>query len=871
LKGCNFVEIKNTIGEELIKERLVEAAQDDVQKRLFRKALWGVTKTGIATLGLTAGIGALDYYLHQPGLTHNIIEGIAAGYQYLQQIDPATGKPLIADIYKPWLLSGSICAFTVGSLGWWALNSIASTTYSKKNTIADAVLSVSHQSIQSELDTYARITHKPAYRWEQIRADYFDVLVELAQLSEAVLVAKDGNLLLKTTYPKKASKYAYIRPTLEQIVDGLNTRKDFEHMDIPNGKIRRVTFPLPLEPNQAQMYCEAYIFQDKDREAAKGFLGFDVFSKRISNTEWVIGSIGPQRPKHYSLNFNTRIKSFPDVETIKRGILNPLYYRNPPQDAVALAYITEATYPVARGGVSSVVHQMIRDLKPEHLNAQRIHNEVVPLIGFPGTFKTRISYDPTDNTHINPAIVLYGHTKNPSLDIKADIIGNQLFSGRLIGETEERYRSRELKRLIFDFEKAFAEHDTSLFYDVADRMQFFSLDEILNSKETLEVLHNLYYQIHDEEKPDFKYYQNEWRVLRRAPLVVIKSKKVEADVYYTLLTGVAGVYAALAKREYGEKFKQKKKVVLTEHGIFAEDIRVFLANTSMHPYLRQMWERALDFYSKITYQAADKITTLCTTNYNKQIRDGAPADKMEVIPVGIGLDPTPITQEFPNLQDPRSFSFGLLGNVQPVKRIELIIAVAENLQNHYGKCVDWNCYVMGRDDEDSPAYARQIHSAVDHSSVLKGIFHFRPYSGDYRVAYGHLDTGILLSASEVMPVAIIEFMYCSKIPIGRDVGAVDELINGHDNYGPAGLVLPIDTFENEVESAANAILALYLRKYYKLTGQKSTIDPPLGYDMDWLLTHDFESIGLKRTKERFNTTIVLPKYGKVLCPEVRVA
>lgn len=851
--------IKSNLSNEKFREAIVyTAAQDNIQKGIFRRALRRAGKTGLVTAAGIVSIGAIDYFFIQSGATQSVLDSIISNYDRLTQIDPDSNLPLIlSKDYRHWLLTASILLFGFYSLGAWGINSFSSKAYNRRNDMVQAVLRVPHDNRESEYDRYNSLTGKTQKAWERDLHDYFRVVAEWGRIENRTLAIRDDNLQIGTRVPEGVyQQKTYLRPDLEDIILGLNQREDREKMLIPESRGTKVAFSLPLQINQPQMYFEGRVFDDL--AYAKDFLGLEIVCKQLSSEQWVIGSCGPEKSRSFLFGKRKRLAA-----AIQDEILYPFYYSTPSDDDLSIALVLEATYPVERGGVATLISAMMRDLKPEYFNGRELHYEVISILGFTGPYKTRISYEFPRNAHMNPPIIVFGHTMNPSLDIIQDLTENRTLFPLLRGENKSNQRSRELKQTIFDLEDAIASFDFKGFYNVADRIKYFSADEILFSAETLEALHDIYHQPHDKDKPSFERFQYQWRDLRQPLVYIIKSKKAHANIYYSLLTGVGGVYSALAKREFNAG------LVLTEHGIYREDRLVDIANSGMDPFFARKWGQAFDFYSRLVYDAADSITTLCESNRAKQIRDGAPEHKTKIIRVGISLDRPKPSIESPGLYDPKSFTVGMLGNVQPVKQVELFISAAEYLSQKY-KSINWQFHVMGRDDPHAKSYAVQIHKRVEQNDELQKIFHFSPYT-NYVDAFTPLDVGVLTSSSEVLPVSIIEFISLGKLMIAMDVGGISELINGVDingnkidDYGPAGLLVGVNTPENVSKDVADAILTMYLRKCYLLTGKRSDIPEPTPGKLDYLLRQriPIEEAGPKRIKASFYSDVVLPLYAQ---------
>ena len=842
--------------EKFDEARLYTAYQNKIQKKLFRK---GIGKIGaiisLAALG-TAAAGALDYYLLDTHVTTNILHNIMQGVSYLAQpnLEIDNNLPRIFQgVYLGRLLTGGITAFALSTLGIMGINASVSSRYTKKNNIVEAVLGVPHKDMNSEIQMYKSLTGKPGDSWRKERQDYFETLSEWAKIeciSECLL---DANYHFEGTVPADAlERKPYRRPTLDEIMTGLGKRDDRKPMDIPKNKGTRVAFALPRQPNQQQQFFEGYVFDALDIQE---FVGYEVFLKKLSSAKWVLGTCGPEEVKPTSMFLRNKTKI--TEKLIKDEILYPFYYCAPSDKALSIALISEGTYPVERGGVATLVNEMMMELIPEYFKYQQVHFEVISHLAFTGPFKTKVSYTIPHNVHLNPPIIMYGYTMNPSIETKRELprTGELFEAQKHVSKSKRRHT--EIKHTIAQLEKAIESCDMKLFYTVADRIQYFSSNELLISSATMEYLYEEYHKTPDKDKPDFQRFQYQWRNLRQPLIYVIKSEKVPADVYYCVATGVSGVYSALAQKQF------KCGLVLTEHGIYLEDRIVDLSNSPMQPFFDRKWTKTLEFYSKLVYDAAHAITTTCASNYFKQLRDGAPKEKLKLIPGSVHINEKIPTFDEPGLKDPLSFQVGMLGNVQRVKRVELFIGTADYLQSHYPE-VHWTFKVMGRDDTNDKRYVEQIHTLVEQNPTLEKNFEFSPYT-NYIKAFAPLDTGVLMSSSEVQPRSIMEFLSLGKPMIGLDVGGIDELINGTgvDKLGPAGMVVDVGTSEKVVKGVADAIVTLYQRKYFMLTGKKSDIPEPEESKLAYLLSQQkpMEKVGPVRMAN-YDFKIIMPLYAQ---------
>ena len=99
--------------------------------------------------------------------------------------------------------------------------------------------------------------------------------------------------------------------------------------------------------------------------------------------------------------------------------------------------------------------------------------------------------------------------------------------------------------------------------------------------------------------------------------------------------------------------------------------------------LRQLWSRMFRKLSRVAYYQAARIVTLSEANRQKEIVDGAPADKIQIVPNGVRLAPLAHTLAIPSpvlvqvrqcIRDTLALSVpplrvGFVGRVVPIKDV----------------------------------------------------------------------------------------------------------------------------------------------------------------------------------------------------------
>ena len=171
-----------------------------------------------------------------------------------------------------------------------------------------------------------------------------------------------------------------------------------------------------------------------------------------------------------------------------------------------------------------------------------------------------------------------------------------------------------------------------------------SITSLLNTEAIFAMVERMYQ--HATPGSSFINYFWSWRALAGGLFSVLLAKLPKARVYHAISTGYAGLAMARATLSTG------RPGILTEHGIYNNERRVEIAMATWlsdqlpssldieggRPDLRNVWIDAFSGYARTCYEACSRITTLYEGNQILQSRDGAPADRLQIIPNGVDYD-----------------------------------------------------------------------------------------------------------------------------------------------------------------------------------------------------------------------------------------
>jgi glycosyltransferase involved in cell wall biosynthesis len=285
-----------------------------------------------------------------------------------------------------------------------------------------------------------------------------------------------------------------------------------------------------------------------------------------------------------------------------------------------------------------------------------------------------------------------------------------------------------------------------------------------------------------------------WRALAGGLFSVLLADLPKARVYHAISTGYAGLAAARAALETG------RPALLTEHGIYTNERRVEIAMADWladrlplslelegrRQDLRDVWMAAFSGYARTCYQACSKIITLYAGNQVLQKRDGAPPERLSIIPNGIDYDFYSKVERRPGLRPP---TVALIGRVVPIKDVKTYIRTAAILRD---LIPDVRVLVLGPTEEDAE-YFSECQEMVAHLGLGTVVdFKGRVKLADY---LGEIDVIALTSISEAQPLVLLEAGAVGVPSVATDVGSCGEIINGRPDEDPqlgaAGYVVPL--------------------------------------------------------------------------------
>jgi polysaccharide biosynthesis protein PelF len=458
-----------------------------------------------------------------------------------------------------------------------------------------------------------------------------------------------------------------------------------------------------------------------------------------------------------------------------------------PQADIGL--ILEGTYPYVRGGVSSWVHQIIQGL-----------SEFTFALIFVG-----------DKADSYPEMQ-YELPKNV-VDLKCIYIMADEAESKLTARRGSKKAFTQVRRMHDYFSNRNSRKNQPAFAEVMRHiceLKNLDLDDFLYSEQSWSFITERYQQSASESS--FIDYFWTVRAMHRPIFALINSldKAVDAKVYHTLSTGYAGLYGVMLHHLHN------KKLILTEHGIYTKERKIDLSqvdwiedaedvfsdsSNSEFSYLRRMWIRSFETLGRIVYDVADPILSISEINKQRQIADGAAAEKTRVIANAVNLEK--LQPQRAKRPDEIPLVIGFIGRVVPIKDVKTFIRAMRNVCFELPTAQAW---IIGGEEED-PDYAEECRDMIASLHLNEQIV----YKGfcDVKEILPQLGCVVLSSISEGLPLVILEAFACGIPVISTDVGACRELIEGGAEedkaLGLAGAVVSIANAEQLAVEMVNVL------------------------------------------------------------------
>lgn len=447
----------------------------------------------------------------------------------------------------------------------------------------------------------------------------------------------------------------------------------------------------------------------------------------------------------------------------------------PRAESADIALLLEGTFPYVSGGVSSWVADMIRAF-PEYRFA-------VVFIGSRAEDYKEMLYELPSNVVHMEQHYLYDFPAPPAVHRSAGDEAAFAHSARLHESLRNPAARGESGRLIRESIPLLKETGA------------LNEEEFLFSRKAWDYITEQYRE-HCTD-PSFTDYFWSVRIMHKPlwQLVKIADNLIPARMYHTVSTGYAGFLGALLRH------RNRRPLLTSEHGIYTKERKIdlfqsqwirdnrniFERDISNTSYFRELWVRFFETLGRVCYDASEEVIALYEGNRQRQVLDGALAERTRCIPNGIDLARLAQLREQRAPGVPRVVC--LIGRVVPIKDIKTFIRAMLTVTREFP---DAQCWIAGPENED-PDYAQECRNLAKSLGMGESL----QFLGYQQIQNLLPKVGVLVlsSISEALPLVVLEAFAAGVPVVTTDVGACRQLVYGLDgddaDIGRAGGVVRI--------------------------------------------------------------------------------
>lgn len=412
-----------------------------------------------------------------------------------------------------------------------------------------------------------------------------------------------------------------------------------------------------------------------------------------------------------------------------------------------ICLILEGCYPYVNGGVSSWMHQYIKEMTE--------HEFVLVTLGASSKDRGKFKYQLAENVV---------EIKEIFLDEVDDLDEVQMELTRNLSDREKE----ALKKLI-----ACKSPDWDVLFDLFHGGRLHPL-AFLQSQVFLDLLTGIVEESHRHQA--FAEFFHSTRSMLLPVFYLMSQDMPQADIYHSIATGYAGLLASLGS------YLCQKPLLLTEHGIYTrEREEEILRSDWVLPTMKKHWVQFFYMMSNLIYDRADRVTSLYTEAKFIQEEVGCNLEKCQVISNGIHYDSF---AKIPLKKEDGWIDIGAVVRIAPIKDIKTMLYVFFELSQRMPKI---RMHILGAVDDE--AYNRECLQLMKRLNIKNVVF-----TGQVDVIsyMEKLDFTILTSISEAQPLSVIESMAARRPCVTTDVGCCRELLEGgkDDLLGSAGYCVP---------------------------------------------------------------------------------
>ncbi len=459
------------------------------------------------------------------------------------------------------------------------------------------------------------------------------------------------------------------------------------------------------------------------------------------------------------------------------------------REEVDVAIVAESTYPFLKGGVSTVIHDIVTG--NQDLSFGIIHitwdskSADEDLYGMPWNVKWVHPVYLSMQEHLDDFV----HVKPGPATLRS--------SAR-----------RRLSIRLFDALEAMASGDADPMWRLYDegmnpRTRSYFLWSLLGTREFMTVASSRL------ESLGLPLVEMFWllREFFSLSFAILSVDVPKARVYHAHTTGYAALLGAVGARQNGRKF------VLTEHNLYVRDTVNMLLDRSMALALTErdwrefdvgaparMWMAWWIEMGRFCYPSAELITYLYPSAITEAVDLGAPPERAVIIPNGMRISDfdeayqkrRSVIGEIEKGGD-RTWRLVYIARIVPIKGLSDLISSIDLLVKR--GVTNFTLDILGPTDHHPDYYMlcreRARTLGVEDYLNFRGTVNVRELLGNY-------DLLVLPSYNEGQPIVVLEAMTAGIPVLGTNVGGMAQLISdplttpGGRTCGPCGILVNPD-------------------------------------------------------------------------------
>jgi polysaccharide biosynthesis protein PelF len=422
-----------------------------------------------------------------------------------------------------------------------------------------------------------------------------------------------------------------------------------------------------------------------------------------------------------------------------------------------IAMVTEGTYPVITGGVSTWCDQLVRGL-PEH---------DFSVVALTASGRERPVWEFPSNVTDLKMFPMWAKLPSP-------------LRSRSKRRTWQRVSGHALERLWTaalgpDNEQA-AEEFSAALKDLDEVSRQVGLARVLASEGSVHAILEAWRLHQDEHELPLLHVADavDAATLADRTLAVIDSATADdgADLVHASGNGPSALVALIRKWRFGTP------LMLTEHGVYLRERYIALHDAGYSWQVRRIVMAFLRILCRVVYSESDVILPVNRFNGRWEKHLGAAPEKVQTIPNGV--DPVLYP---PVVDEPEVPTISFVGRIDPLKDLETLIAAFAIVQREIPEA---RLRLFGPVPAGNEPYRDRLVAQAEQLGIAGSVsWEGRCDGSRPAIEAGHVVA--LSSVSEGLPFSVIEAMMCGRATVSTEVGGVSEC---YDDDQHTGMLVP---------------------------------------------------------------------------------